>query len=379
MVNLDGIKGHWHPDFASVAEALALNVEEDNELGAAVAVVQHGRLVVDIWTGWRDEQKSQPWEANTLVCLMSVGKAISALAIHMLADRGVIDIDAPVAHYWPEFGQAGKQDIPVRYVLSHLSSVPVADRAPPGSIFDWDTMCEAIAAQEPLWPPGSHPCYHTATQGFILGELVRRVTGESIGTFIRAQIADPLGVEYFMGLRAGELTRVADMVPSPGNVLSKAQSGGDSLLARAWAQLPRGEDFNSTDWRTHEVPSANGHGTPRAIAKIYGALALGGTMNGTTLISSRSLQQALTEQWEGRDEMSGLHFRLAQGFYLNCPPDRPMGKSPRAFGHSGAGGAQSFGDPDTGIGFCYGPNRMHSGIDIGPRAARLIDALYNLL
>jgi CubicO group peptidase (beta-lactamase class C family) len=371
------IDGRCDRSFEPLRRAFEENFAARNELGAAVSVTVHGETVVDLWGGYADAAGRKPWRRDTIVCMMSVAKAVSALCVHMLADRDAIDVDAPIAKYWPEFAQQGKEEIPVAWALSHLASVPVADAAPRGALYDWKIMTEAIAAQAPLWPPGTTPCYHTATQGFILGELVRRVDGRSIGTFIREEIAGPLGIDYHIGLTPAEEARCADMVPSKGNVLSTAQSGDTkSLLARGWAQLPLREDFNSPRWRRAEVPSANGHGAARAIGRLYACLAQGGEIDGVRLIGSKALKRARTEQWSARDAMSGLNFRIALGFYLNAPPDRPMGPNRDTFGHSGAGGAQSFGDPALGLGFCYAPNRMHAGIDIGPRATALIDALY---
>jgi CubicO group peptidase (beta-lactamase class C family) len=190
-------------------------------------------------------------------------------------------------------------------------------------------------------------------------------------------VAGPLGIDYAIGLSLDQAARCATMVPSAGNVLAIAQSGDPkSLLARAWAQLPAEEDFKSAAWRAAEIPSANGHGTARAIATFYGALAQGGRLGDVRLISAAALDRATTQQWHARSAASGLTFRAALGFFLNCPPDRPMGPNPATFGHSGAGGAQSFADPAAGIGFCYAPNRMHGGIDIGPRATTLIEALF---
>lgn len=371
------IHGSCEPAFGAVADVFENNFRSHGELGAAVAVYKDGAPVVDLWAGFRDAEETHPWEQDTLVCMMSIGKAVSALCIHILADRGSVDLEAPIAVYWPEFSAKGKQAIPVKWALSHLSSVPVADAAPRGAIYDWTAMTAAIAEQKPLWPPGTTPCYHTATQGFILGEIVRRVSGKTIGQFIRDEISQPLGLDYFIGLTQEEEARCADMIPSAGNVLSQAQQATDTLLARGWGQLPKDEDFNSHAWRSSEIPSANGHGSARSIARLYGALSCGGEIDGVRLLSSAALAAALEEQWTGRDSMSGLNFRIAQGFYLNNPPVRPMGPNPGAFGHSGAGGAQSFGDPTLKLGFAYSPNRMHSGLDIGPRAAQLIDAVFS--
>lgn len=370
------IQGHCAPRHAALKDAFARNFAEDGEVGAAVAMVEDGETVVDLWAGIADPETGAPWQRDTMVCMMSVAKAVSALAVHMLSDRGVIALDTPVARYWPEFAQHGKEAVPVRWALSHLASVPVADAAPRDALYDWQAMVEGIAAQPPLWPPGTHPCYHTATMGFILGELVRRTDGRTIGQFLREEVAAPLGLDYQIGLTEAESTRCARMIPAAGTVLAVAQGGGDSLIARGWAQLPAGEDFNSDGWRRAEVPSANGHGTARAIARLYSALARGGEIDGVRLLSPEARDRAIALQWHDRCAMSQLTFRMGLGFFLNSPPDRPMGPNPRTFGHSGAGGAQSFGDPDARIGFAYSPNRMHGGIDIGPRATRLVAAAF---
>ena len=279
------IDGTCDPAFQSVADAFAQNFETDDELGAAVAVTKDGELVVDLWGGHRDAERQLAWEQDTIVCMMSVGKAVSSLCIHMLADRGQLDLDAPVSQIWPAFAQNGKREIPVKWVLSHLSSVPVADAAPRGALYDWNAMTEAIAKQAPLWKPGTTPCYHTATQGFILGEILRNVTGQTLGEFVRNEISRPLRLDYQIGLTPAEEARCATMIPSAGNILSKAQSDADSLLARGWAQLPADEDFNSHRWRACQIPSANGHGNARAIARLYGLLALGGAHDGVRLLS----------------------------------------------------------------------------------------------
>lgn len=370
------IEGRCHPRFGPLKDAFARNFAEHGELGAALAVTRHGEMVVDLWGGWRDPGRGLRWERDTILCMMSVAKAVTALCVHVLADEGRIELDAPVARYWPEYGCQGKEATPVRWALCHLAGVPVIDGPPRGAIYDWGAMTSALAAQAPMVAPGTTPIYHTMTQGFLLGELVRRVTGTSLGGFLRARVAAPLGLDYAIGLDAAAMARCAEMVPSAGTVLALAQSGDPaSLLARAWAQLPAEEDFNSPAWRGAEIPSANGHGTARAIAALYGALAMGGA----PLLSREALARATALQWHARSAASGLTFRAAMGFFLNCPPDRPMGPNPATFGHSGAGGAQSFADPAAGLGFCYAPNRMHGGIDIGPRAANLIESCFACL
>ena len=375
MNDRTAIYGECDPRFEPVRRAFQKNFDEDGELGAAVAVTLDGKPVVDLWGGWCDAEKTRPWQSDTIVCMMSVGKAVSALAIHMLVDRGLLTLDEPIARYWPEFAQNGKEQIPVRFALSHLASIPVADAAPPGSIYDSAVMESAVAAQQPLWAPGTVKCYHSATMGFICSALVRRVDGRSLGQFVRDEISGPLGIDYAIGLTLAEQSRCASMIRSKGNLLDLAQTESkNDLLSRIWRQLPPAEDYNSVEWRSAQIPSANGQGNARAVARLFGVLACAGAYDGSRLIRESTLEAALVEQWRGVSISSGLNFRLGLGFFLNHPPDRPMGISMRAFGHSGAGGAQAIADPDARIGFAYCPNRMHGGLDIGARATRLIEA-----
>ena len=374
------IHGSVAPGFEPLREAFEQNFSEDQELGAAVSVTVGGRAVVDLWGGWCDSGQTRPWVENTLVCTMSVVKAFSALCVHRLVDQGRLSLDDPVARHWPEFGQADKADIPVRWVLCHLAGVPVADAAARGSIYDWSAMTDAIARQAPLWMPGTTRCYHSSTQGFILGELVRRITGVSIGRYLRDEVMAPLGVDFHLGLDPSDHGRCADLQDASGTVFDAGLRGDRStLLGRGWYPIADGEDFNSARWRSAEIPSANGHGNARAIARLYGALACGGALDGVRLISEEALARATEEQWRGVSISSQIEFRTALGFFLSHPPHRPMGPNSRTFGHSGAGGAQGFADPDARLGFGYSPNRMHRGTDIGRRANRLIEACYRSL
>ena len=366
------IEGQCHPRFAPLREAFERNFRDRGEVGAAVAVYWRGECVASLWGGAADAATGEAWGADTLACMMSVAKGVSSLCVHMLADRGLVDLDAPVARYWPEFAAAGKAEIPVKWVMCHLAGLPVLDGVPRGAIYDWEAMTQGLARQAPLFAPGATRCYHTATMGFILGEIVRRVTGMSLSRFIDAEIGARFGIDYHIGIADPASRRFARMIPSRGNVLNLAQAQSDSPIGKAWAQLPADEDFNSTRWRRAEIPSANGHGTAEAVAKLYGLLAMGGG----DLIGRAALDRATAEQWDGVEYLTNMRFRMALGFFLNCPPSRPMGPSARTFGHSGAGGAQSFADPELGLGFCYAPNAMHGGLDIGPRATALIEAAF---
>ncbi len=370
------IDGECAPAFRRVRDAFAENFARRGEVGAAVAVYHRGRPVVDLWGGIADKASGRRWQRDTLVCMMSVAKGVSATLLHMLAGRGQIDIEAPIARYWPEFAAEGKGAIPVRWALSHVAGVPVIDGVARGNIYDRAAMVQGLERQKPSYPPGTARCYHTATMGFIVGELVRRITQRSLSRCLREDVGQAFGIDYHIGFEAEPNRHFATMIPSSGNVLSLAQANSDSLIGKAWAQLPIEEDFNSERWRRAEIPSANGHGTASAIAKLYGILAIGGTIDGKKLIDRAALERATAEQWDDVEMLTKLRFRLGLGYFLNCPPSRPMGPNSATFGHSGAGGAQSFADPKLGLGFCYAPNNMHGGLDIGPRATALIDAAF---
>ena len=265
----------------------------------------------------------------------------------------------------------------MRQALSHVAGLPVADGVAEGDIYSFGTMVAALAAQPPLWPPGSRMVYHSATLGYFIGMIIADVTGKSLGRFIREEISGPLGADFQIGLTPAEVARCATVIASANNVINAGKSSPpDSLAYRMWQSLPAGEDFNSLAFRTAEIPSINGHGTARAVARIYGALAIGGTLDGVTLGRAESFRTLATEQASGVSATSGLELRMGMGYMLNSPPRRPMGPNMSSFGFSGAGGHQAFADPVAGIGFAYCCNRMHDGNDIGVRAASLIEATF---
>lgn len=375
-----GLHGNCEPSFAPVRAAFEQNFAAHGEVGAAVAVYHEGRLAVDLWGGLRDADRGLPWERDTLTCMMSVSKGISATAMAMAYDRGLVDLDAPVARYWPAFAAAGKERITVRQALSHVAGLPVVDRAREGDIYSFDTMAAALALQAPLWPPGSRQVYHSATLGYLIGMIIRGVTGKSIGRFIREEMAGPLGADFHIGLTSDEMARCAKVIPSAGNQVSAAKrSPPESIAYRAWKALPEEEDFNSARFRAAEIPSINGHGTARAVARIYGALAMGGSLDGVTLGRAQSFSALATEQPRGTEDDDSARLRMGLAYMLNSPPHRPMGPHPETFGHSGAGGHMAFADPVSRLGFAYCCNRMHDGSETGVRTRSLIDAVFACL
>lgn len=370
------IEGEHAARFEPVAQAFRENFATNAELGAAVAIYHRNELVVDLWGGVRDAASRSPWQRETIACMMSVAKGVSMTCLAMAADRGLIVLDRPVADYWPEFAAQGKGETTVRQALGHLAGIPVTDLAEPGDIYDWEKMVKAVAGQKPLWPVGEVQVYHSSTLGFIAGELLRRVTGKTLGTFLAEEICSPLGVDYFIGLDDDKRARCATMVQSANNIVNAAKrEPEDSIAYRMWKSVPATEDYNSHAWRSSEIPSVNGHGTARGVAALYNALIAGGT----PLVSAPVLAEFLREQRPSGKTAKSNRLRMAVGYMLNSPPHRAMGPNMETFGHSGAGGSQSFADPVAELSFCYTTNRMHDGTDTGRRAASLIEAAYKSL
>jgi CubicO group peptidase (beta-lactamase class C family) len=376
--------GTCDPAFEPVLEAFIENYRAENELGSAVAVVVDGWPVVDLWGGWRDEGRTMPWERDTIVCMMSVAKGVTAIAFNMLLDRGLVELDAPVSRYWPEFAQNGKEGVLIRHLLDHTAGIPVLTDEPlwPGAMYDREAIVRALEAQHPLWPPGEVAAYHVHHQGYLLGEVMRRVTGKTVGPFLRDEIAGPLKADYQIGgMSPADQSRCAVVYPNMNARLfaAKDSEAPETLRALAFRQNPDEpwfETLNSEPFRTSEIASGNGHGNARAVARIYAPLSVGGTLGDVALMSPDSIERMITEQHNQDEKLQDRPYHQALGVLLNTPEAVYMGPNPRAFGHHGIGGSIGFGDPDAHVAFSYCVNRMHAVGDNGPRARRLIDALY---
>ena len=382
------IEGACDPKFNRVKEAFAENFEKRNEVGAAVAVMLDGKSVVDIWAGHADEAKTRPWTRDTLVNVYSTTKGVTAICAHRLADQGLLDIDAPVAKYWPEFAQAGKEKIPVRFLLSHRAGLP-AVRKPldDDALFNWNKMTTALAEQEPWWEPGTRHGYHALTFGWLVGEVIRRITGKTPGAYLRDEIAGPLGADFHIGLDAKHDARTADLIavppPGPGepNFFAEVMKYPESAAAKAFTNPPGGMRpglVNTREWRAAEIPAGNGHGTARALAQLYGALARGGELNGVRVMSKEQIARCSIEQSNGPDELLIINTRFSLGFMMSQPGGE-LGPNPKSFGHPGAGGSLGYADPEAKIGFGYTMNKMQTSLMIDPRATWLIGAVYESL
>jgi CubicO group peptidase (beta-lactamase class C family) len=394
MSSEPSIQGHCDGRFAGVRAAFADNFERRDEIGAAVAVVVDGELVVDLWAGHADLARTRPWERDTIANVYSCTKGMVAICAHRLIEEGRLDLDAPVADYWPEFAQAGKEQLKVRWLLSHRAGLAAVKRVLPGeALYDWNAMCAALAAQEPWWTPGTAHGYHALTFGWLVGELVRRITGRRVGTYFREEVARPLGLDFHIGLPEAEHHRVAElsMLPPPSPDDDDVQLGvvimsdPEGLPARAFLNPPSiALGANNAAWRTAEIPGGNGHASARALARVYGVLARGGDEQGFHLLDAASIERCRTEQSVGPDLVLQLSTRFGLGFMLSqagpdARPDARFGPSRGAFGHPGAGGSVGFADPETRVGFGYALNRLGPRILLDPRATTLIDAVYGSL
>ncbi len=377
--------GEFEPEFQPAVDAFIENYKVEEEIGSASSLIVDGRKVFDVWAGYRDAAKTKPWERDTIVCMMSVAKGISGIAFNILIDRGLVDPNAPVAKYWPEFAQNGKENLLVRHVLDHTAGLPaVLDPLWPGAIYECDTIVAALEKQAPIWEPGTVAAYHIHTQGNILGEIVRRITGKRYPQFIHDELIAPLGLDYQIGgLSEADIARCAELVPTvEGTLFARKDADPDSLLAKGFLQHPKepiNVTLNSHGWRTSEIASANGHGTARSVASIYGMVARGGEMNGVRIMKPETIRDMLTEQHNQTEQMQQRPYHQARGILLNTAESVWMGPNPHAFGHHGFGGSIGMGDPDAKIGFSYACNKMHTRGDNGPRARRIIEAIYKII
>ncbi len=373
------VEGWCDPKFNAARDRFVKNFEEGLEIGACIACNIEGKPVMDLWGGFLDRAQSRDWEKDTIVNMMSVSKAITGICVYILADRGLIDPVAPVARYWPEFAANGKEKLQLKYVLDHRAGMALlSEPIPRGSVYEHATMAAALARQPAAWEPGTDAGYHVLTQGFILAEVVKRVTGKTLGTFFRTEIAEPLALDYRIGLDTIDLGRCAEWALPADSPMARAIIDPYATAEGAfWQPLAADEDFNSVAWRMAEIPSATGHGNARAVARLYGALVLG-EQEGIHLMKRDTLEKMITEQHNTRERYLGRHYHQGSGVVLSSKPNAWMGPNPRAFGHQGAGGAIGFGDPDAKLGFSYAMNKPHADVTV-PTRARVIEAIYAAL
>ncbi len=386
------IGGSTAPGFEGVREAFAANLGGEQEVGAAVCVYLHGRKVVDLWGGIADPETGRRWERDTLQVVFSTTKGVTAACAHLLAQRGELDLDAPVAEYWPEFAANGKERIPVRWLLTHQAGLPAIDRPiTPAEAIAWDPMVTALAAQRPFWEPGTEHGYHAHTYGWLVGEVVRRVTGRSIGTFLAEEIAAPLDLDLWIGLPKAEQHRVSrivadpidpdalagidlDALPEPAREVMRAYADPTSLTMRSMTVVTPLLNHDDPSEQSAEMPSTNGICTARALACFYAALI--GEVDGHRILTPETLAAATAEQVSGTDRVLRVPVRIGTGFGLPTPD--AFWYSPTAFGFPGYGGSLGFADPASGLAFGYVMNHIQEDVP-DRRAATLLDAVHSAI
>ena len=382
------INGYVAPGFERVKDAFSANFEKHGEVGAAFCLYHRGKKVVDLWGGVADADSGRLWTEDSIALVFSSTKGATAICAHLLAQRGELDLDAPVARYWPEFAAGGKQDIPVRWLLSHRVGLPVFDK--PLTIEEflaWEPPVKALAAQSPVWEAGTAHGYHAGTYGWLVGEVIRRISGKSVGTFFADEVAGPLGLDFWIGLPESEENRVVpvisvdlqedemdqEAVTQKRRDLLEAARDPDSLLNKAATTTPL--DPNTRDFHAAEIPAGNGITDARSLARMYASL-IGDGVDGVRLLSDETVENATAEESNGRDEVLQIATRFGLGFSLD--QEGSLGQE-GAFGHSGAGGSLGFADPKAGIGFGYVMNQMQLVAGDDPRTLTLIAAAHESL
>jgi CubicO group peptidase (beta-lactamase class C family) len=353
------VNGTWDDRFERVAETLAKSIESGADVGAAVTVMMGGNTVVDVWGGHLDVARTTPWERDTIINVWSTTKTMTFVCALLLADGGELDFYAPVAKYWPEFAQGGKEDVLVRHVLSHTSGLsgwtePVVAE----DLGDWEKCCAALAAQKPWWDSRTQSGYHAITQGYLIGEIVRRITGTSIGKFFASEVAAPLGADFFIGTPESEDPRVAPVIPPSMPDLSALDP--ENIAVRTFSNPPFSGAFaNEEWWRRAEIPAANGHGNARSVAAVQSVIAGRGEARGVRLFSEKTCDLVFEEQTNGTDLVLTVPIRFGMGYGLSGDL---MPGGPRTCFWGGYGGSVIVMDQDVGITVCYVMNRMEAGL-----------------
>ncbi len=373
------VAGFTVDKFAPVRQAFEANLASGADLGASFCATVGGETVVDLWGGFADEAKTRAWEKDTLVNVYSTTKTMTALTALLVADRGELDFDAPVARYWPEFAANGKADVKVSHLMSHSSGLsgwkePITR----DTLYDWDKATSLLAAQAPFWEPGTACGYHAITQGYLVGEVVRRITGKSLGTVFREEIAEPLGADFWIGMPASEDARVADLIPPPpgGGI---GQRGEPSELMKNMSTNPPTNplDTRTREWRAAEIPAAGGQGNARSVAEIHVLLANGGEAKGKRILSEAGCRKALEPQIEGVDLVLGGPAKYGMGFGL--PSAMIPLPNPNSIFWGGYGGSLVIIDMDARTTFGYAMNRMASTTTGDMRAMTLAMSMWQAL
>jgi CubicO group peptidase (beta-lactamase class C family) len=374
------VQGYCDAAFTRVRDLIAQNVYSQEELGLSLCVNISGKTVLDLWAGYADTARSKPWTENTITCPWSMSKCVTNLAALVLIDRGLLDPSAPVCKYWPEFAANGKENVLVWHVLTHSAALPAWDQPVTiNDVYDTDTATERLAKQAPWWVPGSMSGYHPVTQGHLISELIRRVTGKRAREFINEEIAGPLGADLQLGVPESEWYRVAELVPPPPFVFPP---GFDmtSLPARALSSPPLKAEFAATpEFRKTELPAINGFGNARSYARILSAISLGGTVDGTKLLRPETAQLASKELISGKDLVLGKPLRFSMGYGLPADPTKGWIREGSCY-WGGWGGSMAIMDYSKQVTICYAQNRMATpGTTGDSRVEAYVNAIYEAL
>ncbi len=368
------VSGFADARYAAVEQVFRSQLDSGEDVGASFCATVEGEVVVDLWGGWADEARTRPWEKDTIVNVYSTTKTMTALTALLLADRGALDFDAPVARYWPAFAANGKAEVKVSQLMAHSSGLSGwKEPMTVNDLYDWDKATSLLAAQAPFWAPGTAPGYHAVTQGYLVGEVVRRITGRSLGTVFREEIAEPLGADFHIGLPASEDHRVADLIPQPPPTEPPASPPGELLLNMMLNPAVSPLETRTRAWRGAEIPAAGGTGNARSIAHIHMLLANGGVAKGRRLMSEAGCRRALELQVAGTDLILGLEARYGLGFGL--APMIPLPGEDCVF-WCGYGGSLVIIDMGRRATYAYAMNRMGTAIIGDPRALALARAVW---
>ncbi|MEN9505727.1 MAG: hypothetical protein RI958_1653 [Actinomycetota bacterium] len=369
------VQGTVDERFVAMREVLQRNLDSGADLGASVAVVLDGEMVVDLWGGWADQERTVAWERDTITNVWSSTKTMMALCALVLVDRGELDVFAPVARYWPEFAANGKAGIEVRHLLSHTSGVSGwAQPVTVDDLYDWEKSTSMLAAQEPWWEPGTASGYHALNQGHLVGEVVRRITGSKLGEFFAQEIAGPLGADFHIGLDPAQFHRVSPVVPPPPLPIDFSTVDLDSVMVKTFTgPAPEASVAWTSEWRQADIGAANGHGNARSVARVQSAITNGGVVDGVRLLSPATIDLIFQEQARGVDLVLGVESRFGIGYGLPNPL-LPVPVDARLCYWGGWGGSLVINDLDHAMTITYMMNRMESGLVGDTRGFDLIMA-----
>jgi CubicO group peptidase (beta-lactamase class C family) len=373
------IHGTCDERFEAVRSALARNLDSGEELGASLVLDIDGDIVIDVWGGFRDESRTVPWDEHTITNVWSTTKTVTSLAALMLVDRGQLDVDAPVARYWPEFGAAGKQDVLVRHVMSHASGVSGLDQpAVVEDLYDWERATSRMAAQAPWWEPGTASGYHALNYGHLVGEIVRRISGQGLKQFVAEEIAGPLGADFQIGAAESDWDRIADVVAPPPLDIDLAALGLDSPAVKTFTgPAPAAEDANTPGWRRADIGAANGHGNARSVARVMSAVARGGEVGGVRLLGPDTIDLIFRTQQNGIDLVVGVPLRFGIGYGLPRLDVLPYIPDEKICFWGGWGGSMIIMDVGRRMTISYMMNKMGAGVVGSDRSGEYCKAIYD--